>query len=98
MSAGRRFRRQIGQAIWRKPGVEPSAETRAQVGKLLRAHDDDEVGLVEFYEMAQECARYMSGLPEAERVEAASQITDHSLENVLGRRVRTVGFGRPEAS
>ncbi len=93
MSAGRAFRRQAGRWQWRQPGIEPSAATRAWVGRMLAAHDDDEVSVDEFRELAQRFAAYMADRPEAERVEAAGQILDRSLENILGEPVRAIGMG-----
>jgi hypothetical protein len=94
VSASRAFRSQAGRWQWRKLGVEPSAETRAWVARMLGAHDDDNVSTEEFLELAQQFLAFISERPEHERVEASHLMLDRSLEDLLGKPGRSIGMGR----
>lgn len=85
MSAGRKYRRQADRWLWRKPGTELAAETRAWVARMKEAHDDPAVTVEEFMEVARAWSAYMADRPHVEQVEAALQIHEHATRQLTGR-------------
>lgn len=96
MSAGRRYRRRRAGWLWRKPGVELSAKTRAWIARLNAAHDDEGVSIGEFYELARGCADHLASLSRAEQIEAGCQLADHAGAYLFGQPVRTLAIEDPE--
>ena len=91
MSAGRSHRRRAERWHERPADVELSADTRAWVAKMIAAHDDLTVTPEAFRLLGIQWAIALGGLPQAERTEAALQLSDHAISHLLGRRVRAVG-------
>jgi hypothetical protein len=70
----------------RRADVELSADCRARVAEVIRAHDDDQTSLAQFIDVAADFAGWIWSRPEPERLEAAAQIAEVSARALSGRR------------
>jgi len=85
MSNSRKYRRQADRWLWRTPGVELAAETRAWVARVKVAHDDPAVSIEEFAKIGRAWGDYMICRPRAEQVEAGLAIHEYITRQLLGR-------------